>query len=88
MQNQTQFKYIYVVTDGRGNIKIGISNNPNKRLSTLQTASPVQLKIYATVRVECSQIHAYERAIHRRLGRNRHIGEWFTMRASEAEANY
>lgn len=39
--------YVYVITNGRF-LKIGKSNNPNKRLKALQTASPEKLEILTT----------------------------------------
>jgi len=37
--------FVYFITSSEGLIKIGLSSNPEKRLKTLQTASPYYLKL-------------------------------------------
>jgi len=57
-----------------GAIKIGVSFDPSERLSTLQTASPVKLRIIGLV----AGGPRMERALHARLSAHRLHGEWFT----------
>lgn len=66
--------YIYFVqgVDG-GPVKIGWSENPEKRLEQLQAASPDQLRILDYI---IGDRH-HERALHGRLSEYRLRGEWF-----------
>lgn len=56
-----------------GPIKIGTSSDVEQRLSTLQCASPVKLRIIGLI---SGGIH-HEAALHRRLAVHRLHGEWF-----------
>lgn len=64
--------YFIQGVDG-GPIKIGVSLDPEERLRSLQTASPVRLRIIGLVRGGPS----VEGAFHDRLARHRLHGEWF-----------
>lgn len=57
-----------------GPIKIGVSFDPDDRLSGLQTASPVRLRIIGLVAGGPS----VERKFHERLAEHRLHGEWFS----------
>jgi hypothetical protein len=68
--------FIQAGTDGP--IKIGISDNPAKRLAQLQTAHPVGLALLGVVPdVDL----ALERELHRRFAAYRMNGEWFAPAA-------
>ncbi|ASK88442.1 GIY-YIG nuclease family protein [Sphingorhabdus sp. SMR4y] len=56
-------------------IKIGHSIYPERRLSSLQTASPVKLQIFATIEGGKDKEDYY----HRRWSSRRQRGEWFTL---------
>ena len=70
----TLYSHIYAIgpKDG-GNIKFGQALNVKSRLSSIQTGSPVRLKLYGTVYVPSDA----EFAIHEHLARDRSHGEWF-----------
>ena len=65
-------KLVYFISDGTA-IKIGISNNPNKRLLELQTGNPNELKLIGTSHILVEN-DLHELFIHRKL-RN----EWFEL---------
>ena len=69
-------KHLYVIqSDITGAIKIGISNNPKKRLQQLQTGSPYKLKLLTIVKGRGD----LERSLHSFLKPYKQSckGEWF-----------
>ncbi len=64
--------YFLQALDG-GPIKIGVSNNPEGRLASLQTGSPVKLRILGTAAGDQRR----EARLHRKLAAHRLHGEWF-----------
>lgn len=58
-----------------GLVKIGISDNPRKRLQTMQTGSPDRLFIRGVWHVDDAEY--FERRFHRRFRRCHVRGEWF-----------
>jgi hypothetical protein len=70
--------YVYfieaAVLDGRGQLKIGVANSPQGRLDDLQKASPVKLKLIATIP---NGGYALERRLHEMFADERLHGEWF-----------
>lgn len=74
------YKYIYVIADEENGVcKIGISNNPSKRLSVIQTHYPFELKILFSILVENPQ--KVEKYLHKALDDFRLNGEWFYIDA-------
>jgi hypothetical protein len=67
---------LYLISDGE-KLKIGVSKNPQKRLTQLQTGHPKKLKIIKIYDVP----NYHEKRLHRQLWmfRERHNGEWFTV---------
>lgn len=55
-------------------IKIGVSGSPELRLKSLQTSSPNELKILATI----SGTDVEEKRIHHLFDQDRQQGEWFS----------
>lgn len=65
---------IYFIESRRAKaIKIGLARDPEKRLRTLQTASPTKLRLIAT----CPGGPREEMLMHRRFASIRLRGEWF-----------
>ncbi|WPZ05514.1 GIY-YIG nuclease family protein [Pelagerythrobacter marinus] len=58
-----------------GQVKIGHSCNPQRRLETLQSGCPMPLVIEATMRGGRAQ----EMALHSRFAAHRRQGEWFEL---------
>lgn len=70
--------YVYLIRAGRTKLyKIGKSNDPQKRLASMQTASPFKLKLVHVFKADNAT--AAEEALHRRLHENRKEGEWFEL---------
>lgn len=66
---------LYIIqSDVTGNIKIGRSKNPHKRLKQLQTGNPNKLKLIAEFKGEGWK----EKELHERLSSYRLKGEWFS----------
>lgn len=66
--------YVYFITDGEF-IKIGISVNPWKRLSSIQTGHPKKLRIAAIFKGGREE----EFQLHGRFAEYRAHGEWFNF---------
>ena len=64
---------IYFIKSANGLVKIGKSNNPSKRLETLQVGSPVKLKLIKTIQ---GGIYM-ETLLHNYFRSCRCHGEWF-----------
>lgn len=63
---------VYFITDGEF-IKIGKANNPNQRLSELQTGNPKSLWIVKQIKGDEKQ----ERMLHQIFKTWHYRGEWF-----------
>lgn len=77
---------IYVIQDGNGRVKIGISADPIARRDNLQTASASRLKLVYVAAAKSDDAFAVERASHRLLSQYRHEGEWFDISPDVAVA--
>ena len=85
METNTNFvpsAYVYFIQLGQsGPIKIGVANDVDSRLMTLQTANPS--KLTAIAKIGCkSKTDAYmlEKDLHRKFSHLRQKGEWFNPR--------
>lgn len=67
--------YIYIISDGE-NFKVGVSNNPEKRLKTMQTGNSKTLTLEFTDYK--NEPYKVEKFVHQRLDEYRGSGEWFT----------
>ena len=69
---------LYLIQDCSSElVKIGISNNPQKRLRQLQTGTGNQLKLLQTYKTENDR--HWEKRIHKMFWQNRKKGEWFAL---------
>jgi len=68
--------HIYLISNGTHQ-KIGITNDPQRRLAGLQTASPVKLACLAAYQSNEYTFHM-ERRLHLKFKGNRLEGEWFS----------
>lgn len=66
--------YVYAIQDGSGNIKIGKSVNPHQRMNSLQTSHATKLVMLGYC---LNQLPLEEKALHKRLKKDRLEGEWF-----------
>lgn len=72
--------YVYLIQAESGPVKIGIANDPSRRLSDLQTANYELLTLM--YRIECNspeQALMVERALHERYSDQCIRGEWFDI---------
>ncbi len=78
--------YIYVIGPSTKPYKIGITNNPKRRLKNLQTGHPNTLFIHHLEEIPDSQVKFIEKTIHILLNNVRTKGEWFNIELKEAIA--
>lgn len=79
--------FVYVISGDLGDrkiCKIGIAASPERRLSTLSTASPAALRLEATRFFENPR--AVEASAHHYFRSKRANGEWFSIPVSDAVA--
>lgn len=70
--------HVYVIGAEVGPVKIGLSWNPEMRLSELQTGNPYPLKIFGTIPVKNHLSAEVERRVHAIFAKCRMSGEWFS----------
>lgn len=80
--------YLYIISEGEtGPVKIGISDQPSRRLPMLQTGNPRPLAVvWCRKFSNRSGAAAAERDVHIFLGDLRTLGEWFAIDQSNAIA--
>ena len=71
--------YIYVIGGLEPPFKVGISENPQKRLKSLQTGHPYPLQIHSLTETCVTKTKLLETVIHRNLKHLRTNGEWFDV---------
>jgi hypothetical protein len=79
----TSFIYVIAPHDSE-KVKIGISDQPIRRLKQLQTGHPEILHIHHTEPVNRKDRAVLERLIHKQNGHLRLKGEWFAMTVKDA----
>lgn len=80
-------RYIYVITSRDGSLKVGVAYSPSNRLKSLQTGSPIPLRLFDKVLVQDdSAAFAIEAEVHRRLKPFALEGEWFFVSPENAMA--
>jgi len=70
-------EYVYAIAHPHGYIKIGRSNDPQKRLQAHQTSTPYDLWLLASLPVEDSQ--EIESELHELFEEKQVSGEWFEL---------
>lgn len=69
---------VYIISNGQGQVKIGRSADPKKRLGQLQTASPHHLEmLWSHDYGSCFAAEAIETSLHRKAAGYAIRGEWF-----------
>ena len=69
-------KYVYLLYSESGLYKIGVSNDVEKRMSTLRTGSGYQLSCLAYYKTK-DKPTTVERTLHKLFAEFRVLGEWF-----------
>lgn len=80
--------YIYIISTAKhedGPVKIGISDNPDKRLKQIQTGYPEKIEIKHLEEFKTrKKTFELERLLHKDFSIYRSHGEWFNMTVKEA----
>ena len=71
--NKNNRVYFIQVEPPHGPIKIGVTNNVKKRLSSLQAANPYKLKVLYS----CEGSYPHEKVLHKFFKKYKKRGEWF-----------
>lgn len=79
------FMFIYVIGNNENRQKIGFTNNPLRRLKTLQTGNPDKLYLHHFVEIPDEKKRIFERKIHSEISYKRITGEWFNISAEDAK---
>jgi hypothetical protein len=70
--------HIYVIGEKDGPYKIGIADNTENRLSSLQTSNPRKLEVFLSVDVDKRAARDAERIAHAHVAKTAIRGEWFS----------
>lgn len=75
VEKSYKIDYVYFIRreDDSGPVKIGTTNDPYKRLLTVQTGNPYKLKIIKIIKGGKN----LEKTLHNKFGKFRMEGEWF-----------
>jgi len=76
---------VYAIYHPDGFVKVGKSDNPRQRFSSLQSGSPYELELYALLAVD-GDSETTEKAIQECLSQHHVRGEWFKMSKSHLKA--
>ncbi|MBO4622301.1 MAG: GIY-YIG nuclease family protein [Bacilli bacterium] len=75
--------YIYIISNDLGYIKVGVSNNPERRVKQLQTGNEHKLTLLFKEEFNCTRKHllSIEKDLHKQLRSmsTRCVGEWFFL---------
>lgn len=77
-------RYVYAMQDSFGNIKIGISNNPERRLKEISANNSMPVKLLATKKCNLPR-YQNETLCHHQAEDYLIKGEWFTEGAKSLE---
>ena len=83
---QMETSFIYLIESDQGHVKIGYSQDPESRLSQLQTAHSKPLVLKYTREIDQAATATMERIIHEQLKQYRMSGEWFDISADIARS--
>jgi hypothetical protein len=75
--------YVYLIYAETGQYKIGRTTNPHSRLASLQSSSPVKLKLLWYT--ESKNARQLEKDLHREFAPNHALGEWFNLSDQDVE---
>lgn len=71
--------HVYLIRAETGQVKIGRSVNPRRRISGIQTGSPVRVSLAHSWKLKTAEAVAFERVLHRLLRWARTSGEWHKL---------
>lgn len=76
---------IYLISSDNGYVKIGIAENPEKRLKQLQTGNANKLTLEYIAEPEYNKPLLIEKMIHKNLKSHKKQGEWFDISVETAK---
>jgi hypothetical protein len=77
--------YLYIIAASEaGPVKLGVSDQPARRLKQLQTGHPQVLTIFHQEEVSADLVYFLEHNLHTDIRYKRLRGEWFSMTVAEA----
>ena len=79
--NKVSAGYVYFLEEENGRVKIGKADNYEKRINSISTSCPYDIKLIGLV--ESEDCHSLERRFHRKYNAYRIRGEWFDIPESE-----
>lgn len=76
---------VYLIQDisATGYCKIGLSSKLNKRLSSLKTGIPMELKVIHVIKT--TNMKNVEKGLHARFAKQRKSGEWFNLSQDDVD---
>ena len=80
------FSSVYVIAASNNMSKVGISINPARRVSQLQTGNGSQLSLAYSLSAVKPVVEMIERSVHTKMRRYREQGEWFSVKPQTAIA--
>jgi hypothetical protein len=83
-EDEIDRRSIYVAKSDSGELKVGVSNDPERRIRELSTANPNAIELL--VDSEVDKAGKAERELHEQLQEYRTSGEWFDVPESVEEA--
>lgn len=70
--------YVYFINDGIGHMKIGVSDDPDRRIKELQTGNANKLELYYLLCVDSmDEAYEVEAILHNNFAADHMYGEWF-----------
>lgn len=82
--------FVYIISNSKGLIKVGISKNPTRRVKQLQTGNGEVLKLLFTEEFKCprKKLLQIEDKIHKYLSNmcKKKTGEWFEITDTDLES--
>jgi len=72
---------VYVIEHEHGYVKIGVSENPKQRVSSLQTGCPYKISVIG--QINTSTPFEVETRLHERYNKRKKRGEWYDLTARE-----
>ena len=74
--------HVYCIDNGTGNVKIGRTINPKRRIETIESQSGIKIK-QAYLSPLCSNYGEIENLMHENFKEYRQIGEWFNIKIED-----
>jgi hypothetical protein len=75
----SRFCSVYLIRAATGQVKIGRSAKPERRIAGIQTGSPVRVELVHAWKMKTAEAVAVERALHRLFKWARVSGEWHAI---------